>query len=109
MAQYRTQLCEASLCLDASHGAVAQGGPATHNRQGERSGARLWTWPRTTAWPTSGRALELAVCRRRCVCVGINGLMCVGGGGGGCHIIEEGLHGSRGGRSAEGGLCQKDV
>ena len=26
-----------------------------------------------------------------------------------CHIIEEGLHGSRGGRSAEGGLCQKDV
>ena len=31
------------------------------------------------------------------------------GGGGECHIIEEGLHGSRGGRSAEGGLCQKDV
>ena len=33
-----------------------------------------------------------------CVCVG-----------GGCHITEEGLHGSRGERSAEGGLCQKDV
>ena len=26
-----------------------------------------------------------------------------------CHIIEEGLHGSRGGRSAGGGLCQEDV
>ena len=32
-----------------------------------------------------------------CVCVGE------------CHIIEEGLHGSRGGRSAWGGLCQEDV
>ena len=32
-----------------------------------------------------------------------------GGGGGGCNIIEEGLHGSKGGRPAEGGLCQKDV
>ena len=41
----------------------------------------------------------------RCVLVRA---VCVGGGGG-CHIIEEGLHGSRGGRSAEGGLCQKDV
>ena len=36
-------------------------------------------------------------------------VVCVGGGGGGCHIIEEGLHVSRGGRSARGGLCQKDV
>ena len=35
--------------------------------------------------------------------------VCVGGGGGGCDIIEEGLHGSRGGRPAEGGVCQKEV
>ena len=34
--------------------------------------------------------------------------MCVGGGGGWVGI-EEGLHGSRGGHSAGGGLCQKDV
>ena len=36
-------------------------------------------------------------------------LECVCGGGGGCDIIEEGLHGSRGGRPAEGGVCQKEV
>ena len=30
-------------------------------------------------------------------------------GGGGCHIKEEGLHGSRGGRPAEGACAKKDV
>ena len=34
---------------------------------------------------------------------------CVCGGGGGCHIKEEGLHGSRGGRPAEGACAKKDV
>ena len=32
--------------------------------------------------------------------------VCVGGG---CHIKEEGLHGSRGGRPAEGACAKKDV
>ena len=35
-------------------------------------------------------------------------LMCVWGGGG-CHIKEEGLHGSRGGRLAGGACAKKDV
>ena len=34
---------------------------------------------------------------------------CVWGGGGGYHIKEEGLHGSRGGRPAEGACAKKDV
>ena len=50
------------------------------------------------------------VCTRRCVCVCVCVCVCqrVCGGGGGCHIKEEGLHGSRG-SPAEGARAKKDV
>ena len=47
-------------------------------------------------------------CARARVCVRACVYVCVCGGGG-CHIKEEGLHGSRGGRSTEGARAKKDV
>ena len=50
--------------------------------------------------PTSGVIQSmLFLCLWQCVC----------GGGGGYHIKEEGLHGSRGGRPAGGACAKKDV
>ena len=52
----------------------------------------------------------IGVVRLMCVVCVVH-VLCIGvcGGGGGCQIREEGLHGSRGGRPAEGACAKKDV
>ena len=59
----------------------------------------------------SDRTSSAFMCVRACACGGGWDAclrVCVGGGGG-YHIKEEGLHGSRGGRPAEGACAKEDV